>query len=92
MPEWVNLGSDANGITVNQYFADHPEMILGEMKEVSGPYGMETTCMPIEGADLEVQLAEAVRNIHGNMAPAVDVDAELDDVPESIPADQNVRH
>ena len=37
--------------------------------------------MPIEGADLEVQLAEAVRNIHGNMAPAVDVDAELDDVP-----------
>ena len=92
MPEWVNLGSDANGITVNQYFADHPEMILGEMKEVSGPYGMETTCMPIEGADLEVQLAEAVRNIHGNMAPAVDVDAELDDVPESIPADPNVRN
>ena len=92
MPERVNLGSDANGITVNQYFADHPEMILGEMKEVSGPYGMETTCMPIEGADLEVQLAEAVRNIHGNMAPAVDVDAELDDVPESIPADPNVRN
>ena len=92
MPEWVNLGSDANGITVNQYFAEHPEMILGEMKEVSGPYGMETTCMPIEGADLEVQLAEAVRNIHGNMAPAVDVDAELDDVPESIPADPNVRN
>ena len=92
MPEWVNLGSDANGITVNQYFADHPKMILGEMKEVSGPYGMETTCMPIEGADLEVQLAEAVRNIHGNMAPAVDVDAELDDVPESIPADPNVRN
>lgn len=63
-----------------------------EEKEVSGPYGMETTCMPIEGADLEVQLAEAVRNIHGNMAPAVDVDAELDDVPESIPADPNVRN
>ena len=90
--EWVNLGSDANGITVNQYFADHPEMILGEMKEVSGPYGMETTCMPIEGADLELQLAEAVKNIHGNMAPAVDVDAELDDVPESIPADPNIRN
>ena len=92
MPEWVNLGSDANGITVNQYFADHPEMILGEMKEVSGPYGMETTCMPIEGADLELQLAEAVKNIHGNMAPAVDVEAELDDVPESIPADPNIRN
>ena len=67
MPEWVNLGSDTNGITVNQYFADHPEMILGEMKEVSGPYGMETTCMPIEGADLELQLAEAVKNIHGKL-------------------------
>ena len=92
MPEWVNLGSDANGITVNQYFADHPEMILGEIKEVSGPYGMETTCMPIEGADFELQLAEAVKNIHGNMAPAVDVDAELDDVLESIPADPNIRN
>ena len=92
MPEWVNLGSDTNGITVNQYFADHPEMILGEMKEVSGPYGMETTCMPIEGADLELQLAEAVKNIHGNMVPAVDVETELDEMPESIPADPNVRN
>jgi N12 class adenine-specific DNA methylase/adenine-specific DNA methylase len=92
MPEWVNLGSDANGITINQYFAEHPEMILGEMMEVSGPYGMETTCMPIEGADLEIQLAEAIKNIHGNMAPVVDVDAELDDVPESIPADPNIRN
>lgn len=44
MPEWINLDSDVNGITVNQYFVQHPEMILGEMKEVSGPYGMETTC------------------------------------------------
>ena len=92
MPEWVNLGSDTNGITVNQYFADHPEMILGEMKEVSGSYGMETTCMPIEGADLELQLAEAVKNIHGNMVPAVDVETELDEMPESIPADPNVRN
>ena len=92
MPDWVNLGSDANGITVNQYFADHPEMILGEMKEVSGPYGMETTCAPMEEADLELQLAEAVKHIHGNMAPSVDVETELDDVPESIPADPNVRN
>ena len=92
MPEWVNLGSDTNGITVNQYFADHPEMILGEMKEVSGPYGMETTCMPIEGADLELQLAEAVKNIHGSMVSAVDVETELDEMPESIPADPNVRN
>ena len=92
MPEWINLGSDANGITVNQYFANHSEMILGEMKEVSGPYGMETTCAPMEEADLELQLQEAVKHIHGNMAEAVDVETELDDVPESIPADPNVRN
>ena len=92
IPEWINLGIDANGITVNQYFADHPEMILGEMKEVSGPYGMETTCAPMEGTNLELQLQEAVKHIRGNMAPAVDVETELDDVPESIPADPNVRN
>ena len=92
MPEWINLGTDANGITVNQYFVQHPEMVLGKMQEVSGPFGMETTCMPIEGADLELQLAEAVTHIRGNMAPAVDVEAELEDVPESLPADPEVRN
>ena len=92
MPEWINLDSDVNGITVNQYFVQHPEMILGEMKEVSGPYGMETTCAPMEGADLELQLQEAVKHIKGNMAPAVDVETELDEMPESIPADPNVRN
>ena len=92
MPEWINLDSDVNGITVNQYFVQHPEMILGEMKEVSGPYGMETTCAPMEGADLELQLQEAVKHIKGSMAPAVDVEAELDEMPESIPADPNVRN
>ena len=81
-----NLDSDVNGITVNQYFVQHPEMILGEMKEVSGPYGMETTCAPMEGADLELQLQEAVKQIKGSMVPAVDVETELDEMPESIPA------
>lgn len=92
MPEWINLYSDVNGITVNQYFVQHPEMILGEMKEVSGPYGMETTCAPMEGADLELQLQEAVKQIKGSMVPAVDVETELDEMPESIPADPNVRN
>ena len=92
MPEWINLDSDVNGITVNQYFVQHPEMILGEMKEVSGPYGMETTCAPLEGADLELQLQEAVKQIKGSMVPAVDVETELDEMPESIPADPNVRN
>lgn len=92
MPEWINLDSDVNGITVNQYFVQHPEMILGEMKEVSGSYGMETTCAPMEGADLELQLQEAVKQIKGSMVPAVDVETELDEMPESIPADPNVRN
>ena len=92
MPDWVNLESDANGITINKYFVQHPGLILGEMKEVSGPYGMETTCAPMEGADLELQLQEAVKQIKGSMVPAVDVETELDEMPESIPADPNVRN
>ena len=92
MPEWINLDSNVNGITVNQYFVQHPEMILGEMKEVSGPYGMETTCAPMEGADLELQLQEAAKHIKGSMVAAVDIEAELDEMPESIPADPNVRN
>ena len=92
MPDWVNLESDANGITINKYFVQHPGLILGEMKEVSGPYGMETTCAPMEGADLELQLQEAVKHINGSMVAAVDIEAELDEMPESIPADPNVRN
>ena len=92
MPDWVNLESDAKGITINKYFVQHPGMILGEMKEVSGPYGMETTCAPMEGAVLELQLQEAVKHIKGSMVAAVDIEAELDEMPESIPADPNVRN
>ena len=92
MPDWVNLESDANGVTINKYFVQHPGLILGEMKEVSGPYGMETTCAPMEGADLELQLQEAVKHIKGSMVAAVDIEAELDEMPESIPADPNVRN
>ena len=91
-PEWVQLGSDANGIKVNQYFAEHPEMILGKMEEVSGPYGIETTCSPIEEADLEIQLSEAIKHIQGTMTPALDRESELDEMIESIPADPNVRN
>lgn len=91
-PEWVQLGSDANGIKVNQYFAEHPEMILGKMEEVSGPYGIETTCSPIEEADLEIQLSEAIKHVQGTMTPALDRESELDEMIESIPADPNVRN
>ena len=51
-PDWVHLNTDANGLKMNQYFIDHPEMVMGEMREVSGPYGPETACLPIEGRDL----------------------------------------
>ena len=91
-PEWVQLGNDANGITVNRYFAEHPEMILGKMEEVSGPYGMETTCSPMEGADLEIQLSEAIRHIQGTMTPALDRESELDEMIESIPAAVSYTH
>lgn len=91
-PEWVALGEDGNGITINQYFITHPEMVLGTMAEVSGPYGMETACLPLEGADLTEQLEDAVAKIHGTMVPAVTAETELDEIIESIPADPAVRN
>ena len=91
-PEWVALGEDVNGISINQYFITHPEMVLGTMAEVSGPYGMETACLPLEGADLAEQLEDAAAKIHGTMIPAVTAETELDEIMESIPADPSVRN
>ena len=91
-PEWVALGEDKNGITINQYFITHPEMVLGTMAEVSGPYGMETACLPLEGTDLAEQLEDAASKIHGTMVPTVTAETELDEIMESIPADPSVRN
>lgn len=91
-PEWVALGRDKNGIPINQYFATHPEMVLGRMAEVSGPYGMETACLPLEGADLAAQLEDAVRGIHGAMAPAATTGGGPGRDTGSIPADPAVRN
>ena len=91
-PEWVTLGENVNGISINRYFITHPEMVLGTMAEVSGPYGMETACLPLEGADLAEQLEDAVAKIHGTMVPAVTAETELDEIMESIPADPSVRN
>ena len=55
-PDWIHLDTDENGIKMNSYFVQHPEMILGEMKMVSGRFGMEATCVPYENADLAAQL------------------------------------
>ncbi len=65
--EWISVTEDAQGIPVNSYFAAHPEMILGTMKEISGPYGVETACIENEGVSLEIQLRDAIANITGHI-------------------------
>lgn len=64
-PEWISIVNNEDGIRVNSYFAAHPEMVLGTMQEVTGPYGLETACIEKEGSSLEEQLQAAVSNITG---------------------------
>ena len=91
-PDWVHLNTDANGLKMNQYFIDHPEMVMGEMREVSGPYGPETACLPIEGRDLGDQLAVAIQSIQGSVTEYVMDDPETKGEDTSIPADPEVRN
>lgn len=90
-PDWVHLDTDENGIKMNSYFVQHPEMILGEMKMVSGRFGMEATCVPYENAELAAQLDEAVANIHGEITE-YEAEEELEEEDNSIPADPTVRN
>ena len=90
-PDWVHLDTDENGIKMNSYFVQHPEMILGEMKMVSGRFGMEAACVPYENADLAAQLDEAVANIHGEITE-YETEEELEEEDNSIPADPTVRN
>ena len=90
-PDWVHLDTDENGIKMNSYFVQHPEMILGEMKMVSGRFGMEATCVPYENTDLAAQLDEAVANIHGEITE-YETEEELEEEDNSIPADPTVRN
>ena len=90
-PDWVHLDTDENGIKMNSYFVEHPEMILGEMKIVSGRFGMEATCEPYENSNLENELMEAVANIHGEIT-AYEVEEEISEEDNSIPADPTVRN
>ena len=90
-PDWVHLDTDENGIKMNSYFVQHPEMILGEMKMVSGRFGIEATCVPYENADLAAQLDEAVANIHGEITE-YEAEEELEEEDNSIPADPTVRN
>ena len=90
-PEWVHLATDENGIQMNSYFIDHPDMILGEMKMVSGPFGPTPTCEPYPEQPLEALLAEAVQNVHGEIT-AYDREEELEGEDHSIEADPAVRN
>ena len=90
-PEWVHLATNENGIQMNSYFIDHPDMVLGEMKMVSGPFGPTPTCEPYPEQPLESLLAEAVQNIHGEIT-AYDREEELEGEDHSIEADPAVRN
>ena len=90
-PEWVHLNTDENGVKMNAYFVDHPEMVLGEWKTVSGRFGEEDTVVPYENADLAELLDEAISNIHAEITD-YEVDEELTEEDNSIPADPEVRN
>ena len=91
-PEWVHLATDANGIRMNAYFVDNPEMVLGDMQMVSGPHGMESACIAYENAELGDLLRDAIQNIHAEITELEldDIEAEVEDL--SIPADPDVRN
>ena len=92
-PVWVQLGESANGFSINRYFADHPEMILGVQTAESTQYGKQDfTVIPIEGGSLENQLADAIQNIHGKYTEAAPAELEDAEADNSIPADPAVRN
>ena len=91
-PSWVHLGTDENGLKMNQYFIDNPDMILGRMQEISGPYGPETACLPYEDQDLGELLSAAVQNIHAQIAEYDLNELEEDSDDRAIPADPAVRN
>ena len=91
-PDWVHLSEDENGIAMNSYFAEHPEMIVGKMEMVSGPYGMESTCQPDNTRPFAEQLAETISRIDGEIEEAAldELDSEAAD--QTIPADPDVKN
>ena len=92
-PDWVQLKTTPEGYTVNSYFADHPEMVLGDFKTESTQYGkQEVTVKAKEGADLAEQLKEAVKHIQGTITEQEISDTELEEQVVSIPADPNIKN
>lgn len=90
-PEWVHLATNEDGIQTNSYFIDHPDMVLGEMKMVSGPFGPAPTCEAYPEQSLDSLLSEAIQNIHGEIV-AYDREEELDGEDHSIEANPAVRN
>lgn len=86
-PDWVYLDRDENGIEMNRYFIDHPEMILGRMQMISGRFGEESACIPFEGKALETLLSDAVAHIHGQIA---EKEIDLQEAEDFISADPEV--
>ena len=91
-PEWVHLNTDETGLKMNQYFIDHPDMVMGEMREISGPYGPETACVAYDGQDLGEMLSEAVQNITGSITEYEFDELTEEEEDKSIPADPEVRN
>ena len=90
-PEWVHLATNENGIQMNSYFIDHPDMVLGEVKMVSGPFGPAPTCEAYPEQSLDSLLSEAIQNIHGEVL-TYDREEELEGEDHSIEADPAVRN
>ena len=92
-PDWVHLGKTDGGFTINQYFVDNPNMILGELSEESTQYGKQAvTVKPIAGAELPMQLSDAITNIHAKITEPEQFEEAEENIGESIPADPNVRN
>ena len=90
-PAWVHLDTDENGIRMNRYFVQHPEMVLGDMVMESTRFGMDSTCRAYEDADLTELLSEAVQNLHAEITD-YEVEELEDEEDLSIPADPTVRN
>ena len=89
--EWIHLGTNENGIEMNNYFITHPEMILGNMEMISGRFGQESACIPYSDRTLEIQLNEAIENLNAEIDD-FQIDELLEDEKKTIPADPSVRN
>lgn len=91
-PDWVHLSQDENGISMNSYFVEHPEMVVGSMEMVSGPYGMESTCVPDDSLPFEEQLQKSLSFIEGSYEEIELEELNEELIAEVIPAVPEVKN